>query len=115
MPRRGFEARVRGEMRLALRAHGELTPELYLLRRASGLRGERGGAEQARAARVAAQRFRDGISPDHCETCKNTGVHPRPKKVQKLIAERGLPVLACLDCDRTPAQPAAADERELGF
>lgn len=103
----GFERLVRTEMRLALDLadrHG-VTPVQYASRRASGLRQPpryRGQAQAARAASVAASRLAAGESPEDCKTCGNTGIHPRSKRVQALIMARGLPVMACLDCDRTP-------------
>lgn len=99
--RRNFERAVRGEMKFALR-HGGDDPVLYAVRRASGLRQQRGGAFDGRAASVAARRLQEGKSPDDCETCGNTGIHPRPKRVQAMVAERGLPVVSCRDCDRSP-------------
>lgn len=101
--RQSFEQAVRHEMRFALAHHGDLTPAQYAARRASGLRQQRGGAFDGRAAGAASRRLQEGKSPDDCETCGNTGVQPRSKRVQKMVAERGLPVMACQDCDRTPA------------
>lgn len=104
-----FERLVHSEMCLALdlaERHG-LTPVQYASRRASGLRQPpryRGQAQAARAAAVAASRLAAGESPEDCRTCGNTGIHPRSKRVQALIAGRGLPVMGCMDCDRTPPE-----------
>lgn len=100
--KRNFEQAVRMEMRFALNYPGGLDPADKAARRSRGLARQSGGAFDARAAGVASDRLRDGKSPDDCKTCGNTGVQPRSSRVQKMIAERGLPVMACLDCDRTP-------------
>jgi hypothetical protein len=100
--KRNFEQAVRGEMRHALKFHADLTPAQFASRRANGLRQQIGGAFDARAASVAGRRLQEGKSPDDCETCGNTGIQPRSKRVQQMVVERGLPVMACLDCDREP-------------